>query len=504
MTDTSRVRLGVVREATIGTTPGSPRMRAASVTGITLQRSPVYAQSAQLRDDRMVADAEYAGEDNMGGVDFELTYPRDLWPLSEWLRCLFNAAWFNTPQHDNDGTADSVITAVAAGTGVYTVVDQSGSGGFAGSAYVANHLVRATDFTNAANNGLFRVTGSTATSVTVSPTTTAVEAAPPANARMKVVGFEAASADINATGTGLSSTTLNFTTLGLRVGQWIKLGGSGASFRFTTEALNTWVRITAITATALTLDNRPAGWTTETGTGKTIRVFFGDVLRNGVTEAAVTMEQGYMGQALPTYIVQAGMHAVSAELSFTAKQKVTGSVQFMGMSGGQSTTSLDATPDPPLDAAAYPIFTCSANVGRVAEAGAPLASPNFCTTMRWSWNNNSRSQDAIDVPGAAGVGQGTAGLSISLETYFGDNALLTKAMAGTATSLNLRLQKSPAALPATELQAVVLTAPRGKLSGFPTAPAPDQDSRLNLTFVPSVDTATSCHYQMDRVEFFQA
>lgn len=503
MTDTSRVRLGVVREATIGTTPGSPRLRAANVSSINLDRSPVYETPEQLRADRMQADAELAGENNGGTVGMDLTFPRDLWPTSEWLRSLFNSPWTLTPQHDNDGTAASAITSVAI-SGVYNVANQGGSGGFAGTAYVVRHLVRATDFGVAANSGIGRVTASTATSVTTT-IATAAEASPAAAARLKVVGFEGAAGDITANANGLGSTALNFTTLGLLVGQWVNVGGASAPFRFAiTPANNGWARITRITANQLDLDNRPAGWGVDAGTGITLRVFIGDVLRNGVTELTTSIEQGYMGQAAPTYILQAGMHVATGEINMVSKRKVTATFGFLGMSGSQGTTSADAALDPELDPAAYPVFTCSTNVGRVAEAGAPLAAPNFCRSMRWRWDNNSRPQDAINVPGAVGIGHGVAGLGIDLETYFGDNSLLTKAMAGTATSLNVRLEKSPQVAAGAWRHAIVLTAPRGKLSGFPTAPAPNQDSMLNLSFLPSFDAATNCHYQMDRVEYFEA
>lgn len=501
MTDTSLVRLAVVREATPGTTPGSPRMRLAAVAGVALEHSPTYQMPALLRADRMDADAEVSGENNTGSVPFEFMFPADLSPHSEWWASLFCAAWVNTPQHDNDGTADSVITAVA-GSGVYTVVDQSGSGGFAGTAYRVGHLLRASDFGVAANNGLGRVTASTTTSVTVSGPTTAIEAAPPAAARLKVVGFQGASGDITATATGLASTSLDFTTLGLAVGQWIKIGGTGGAdaFRFAGAALNGWARITAIAATALTLDNRPAGWTTDAGTSKTIRVFFGDVLKNGVADIAVSMEQGYMGQAAPTYILQAGMEAVTGDLVMASKQKVTGSFGFMGRSGAVSATSVDSTPDAVLDADRYPVFTCSTNVGRIAEAGAALASPNFCRSLRFAWNNAGRMQDAIDVSGAAGIGKGRAGLGVTLETYFGDSSLYTKARNGTATSLNVRLEKAGSDA---VRRAVVFAVPRMKLAGFPTAPAPDQDSLLSLTGMPSRDPLTNAHYQMDRLEYVE-
>lgn len=499
MTDTSRVRLTVVRETTRGTTPGSPRMRTATVSGIALEHSPTYQQAALLRSDRMDADAEMSGETNAGSVPIELIYPRDLWPLSEWYRSLFQSSWNNAPQHDNDGTADSAITAVAI-SGVYTVLDQSGSGGFVGTNYKVGHLVRATDFGVTANNGLGRVSASSSTTVTLTGPTTSAEAAPAAAARLKVIGLQGASGDITATATGLGSTALDFTTLGIVVGQWIKIGGTGSAFRFATEACNVWGRVTAITATALTLDNLPSTWTTDAGTSKTVRVFFGDYIRNSTTKYAVSMEQGYMAQTAPTYILQAGMNAVTHELNMTSKQKVTGSFGFMGMSGSQSTTSIDASPDAEQDSAVYPIFTCSTNVGRVAEAGSALASPNFCRSMRWSWNNNAWMQDAIDVSGAAGIGHGRASLSIALETYFGDNALYTKAKAGTATSLNVRLAKANSA---GTYMAIIHTAPRVKISGFPTAPAPDQDSLLSLTGTVSKDTLTACHYQMDRLEYYE-
>ena len=500
MTDTSLVRLSAVRETTAGTTPGSPRMRLATAAGISLDSNPSYQQSALLRADRMNADAELSGEVNGGSIAFEFTYPRSLWPASEMWRSLFNSTWLDTPMHDNDGTADSACTGVALNNGIFTVTDQSGSGGFAGTAYAVRHLVRMTDFGLAANNGIFRVTANGATQITCAPTTTAAEAAPPAAARMKVVGFEGASGDITATATGLGSTALDFTTLGLRVGQWIKIGGTGATFRFATEALNDWARITGITATALTLDNRPAGWGTDAGTTRTIRVWFGDVIRNGTTETALSLEKGYMGQAVPNYVLQAGMHVVSGDLALSAKQKVTGSFGFLGMASTSGTTSIDASPDAEADPETYPIFTCSTNVGRVSEGGAALAGPNFCRSMRWTWNNNSRSQEAIDRRGAVGVGMGRADLSITLDSYFGDGALLAKARAGTVTSLSVLLRKANAA--GTNM-AVLLTAPRCKLMGFPSAAGPDQDSMLSLTAMPSRDTLTNAHYQMDRLEYFE-
>ncbi len=112
---------------------------------------------------------------------------------------------------------------------------------------------------------------------------------------MKVVGFMGTAGDINATASGISSTTLDFTTVAALVpGKWLKLGGAGSGNRFVTAALNTWVRLTKVAAHALTFDNLPSGWAIETGTGLTIKVWFGDYIRNGVTATSGTVERGFL------------------------------------------------------------------------------------------------------------------------------------------------------------------------------------------------------------------
>jgi hypothetical protein len=64
-------------------------------------------------------------------------------------------------------------------TGVYTILTTGASNtDFHFGAYAIGHLVRASGFTNAANNGLYRVSAATATSVTLGNASVA-EAMPP-------------------------------------------------------------------------------------------------------------------------------------------------------------------------------------------------------------------------------------------------------------------------------------------------------------------------------------
>jgi len=495
MTDSNRLRLTTIREQTFGVTPSpTPRMRTARITGESLSYSPQFVNSEELRDDRMSSDPIKVNEQNQGGINFELSYPVDNSPFSDFLQSLMYNAWQNTPQRDNDGTADSVITGVADTTDVVTVTT--------GDAFVAGHLVRQTGFSNAANNGVFKVTTGSATVPAMLGANFVAESAPPAAARMKVVGFEGASGDITALADGLGSTSLDFTTLGLRAGQWVKIGGTadGTTFAFlvtagATARGNAWARISATpTATKLPLDNLPSGWTTDSGTSKTIRVFFGDQIRNGVTRSSLTIERGFMGQTVPTYIVQRGMIVGQGDLSYTTEQIITGSFTLQGLAGSQGTTSLDGTPDAPTT---NRIMSANVNVGRISESGAAVASPNFVRSAQITHNNNLRAITAVGNVGAVDIGVGECQVEGTLETYFGSNALLAKLLAGDAGSINLRTAKDG--------QAVIDALPRVTFTGgAPSAGGKNQDVMISLTFQASKDTLTAAHRVIDRVEYFEA
>ncbi|MDQ1081446.1 phage tail tube protein [Pseudoroseomonas cervicalis] len=497
--DTSRLRLTGVRANADGSAPASPRMRRARITGENLRLEPQYEVSDEIRDDRMEADPALSDLANDGTLNFEVHYPPDRSLMSEWLQSAFYNAWSLTPQHYNDGVEDAVITSVASSTGTVTVIDESAAGGFAGTAYKAGHLVLFSGFdTTPANNGMRKVLSSTATSVVYGPDAgMSLDNTPDAEARMKVVGFEGAAGDITATSTGLGSTTLDFTTLGLAVGQWIKIGGTGSAFRFTPEPLNGWARIIAISANALTLDNLPPGWAPSSGTGKTIRVWFGDYIRNGTTQFATVIERGFMGQNPPSYIVNPGMVVGQLQLTIAARQKLTGQLTFQGMDGGRSSlVSLDDTPDPAPAVETHPIMTASANCGRIFESGAVLTRPNFVRSLGITLNNNTRTVDEVGTLGSPDVGEGSATVGATLETYFGDGALYAKAMAGTPTAISARAMKAN--------KAMVWTMPRLTLRGFPTSPGRNQDSLLSLTGMASRDSLTNCHLQMDRLEYVEA
>lgn len=485
MTETNRVQFSWVRESTFGTTPTTPRMRLARFSGEGLKFTPKFIKPTEIRSDRMNVDPVKVNEDNQGPVNGEFSYPEADSPLSDWIRSLLWSDWVNTPTFDNDGTADSVIT--DAGTTTDTYVVASG-----GASVKAGHLVRATGFTNSANNQVFKAASSTATTIVGSSLSLTAETAPPAAAKLKVVGFQGASGDITATSTGLASTLLDFTTLGLAVGMWLKPDSTTSAMGFATAALNVPMRISAIAAHAITLDNRPSGWTTDSGTSKTIKVYFGDYIKNGVTRTSGSIERGFLGQTTPTYILQKGMVAGQGEFSAQSEQEILWNFTFMGLTGSQGTSTQDASPDA---ATTNSIMSANVNIGRIGEGGAVVGTVNPVKTNKISVNNNLRMITAKGTVGAVDIRAGDFDVNVEAEAYFGDNTLLAKLMAGTPTAYN--------EWAAMNSQMVVWDVPRVTWEdGAPSASGKNADVTTPLKGSASYESTFAAHLIINRIPFF--
>lgn len=134
------------------------------------------------------------------------------------------------------------------------------------------------------SNRVLRVTASTATLLTVAETLSA-ETLPTA-AKLIKVGVRAGAGDLDVNAAGvfpvLTSTTLNFSTLGLVAGEWIKIGGDAAlTFFPTNPSNNCFARVRAVSANSITLDKATMGdMVTESSTLDTIEIYIGRFLKN--------------------------------------------------------------------------------------------------------------------------------------------------------------------------------------------------------------------------------
>jgi hypothetical protein len=169
-----------------------------------------------------------------------------------------------------------------------TITGVDGAGVFSAasglSVFTVGSLVLASGFTTPTNNAAGKVTASASGSVTTDIATTA-EGSPPSTAALKQVGYEFGSGDLSMTvgaaTVTLSSTAGDWLNLDLQVGEWVFIGGDAAGTRY--DAGYGYGRVQSKDNDDVVLDN--VAWTggtltTESGAGKTIRVYAGTFIRN--------------------------------------------------------------------------------------------------------------------------------------------------------------------------------------------------------------------------------
>lgn len=486
MTSANLVQLAYVAESSWGVTPETPQMTLLRFTGESLNYDIDYVRSAEITPSRQVLDVVNVGYRASGAINVEMSATT----FDDFIASVLCRPWTTLPMIVNL-TADTEVSGVTDSSDTFSVAA-------GGASFKLGHLLRTTGFTNTANNGIFRVASSTANTVVVGGTPTLVdETAPPLGAKLQVVGFQGVSGDVTATATGLGSTSLDFTTLGLVVGQWVKIGGTATADKFATAALNGWARITAIAANALTLDNRPTGWTTDSGASKTIKVWCGDYLRVGTStdlaQKSFSIEKGFLGQAVPSYVVYSGMVVGQMTMTFRPGAILLGSLEFMGKSGSISTTPLDATP---TAATSTDVMNSVSDVGVIAEGGARVVSPNYVQEFSIDIVNTLLQRTGIGSAGLVGIGHGREIVTGKLATYFGDSAQYTKFVTDAESSIACQV--------GTDGAGYMFTVPRMKFSASSVvAGGTDQDVIADSSYSALYDTTTATSFQVDRLAYYE-
>lgn len=163
-----------------------------------------------------------------------------------------------------------------------------------------NSILFARGFAEDVNNGLKLLsaavsasdTSLTVTEVDSSGTPIAETASTTREVRVDVAGIRGATGDIAIDADGnITSTVLDFTTLGLTVGQAIFLDG------FTNAANSGLVLLTTIEANRLVLEKRGATFVAETGAGINVDLYFGRFVRNVPVDSASYAEITYTFEA---------------------------------------------------------------------------------------------------------------------------------------------------------------------------------------------------------------
>jgi len=474
MSDTNRVSLRAVEESAYGVIPATPDFETIPIASApNLAFTPATVVSELLRDDRQISDLPLVGGSAGGDSNSELAFGI----YDTFLEGAFFSQWQARLKWHNRLTVDQ-ITAVDADS--YTVADL-------GSAVSAGDLVFAEGFTNAANNGLKVVdAGPTNTDVPVVGAGMVVET-PSEFAKLSYVGVQAATSDIVATLSPdtLTSTILDFTTLGLEAGDWLLIQG----FSTTTED-NDYVRIVSVAANILTVDRVPTGWAADSGSGDTVQLFLGERIKNGTTKRSYALEMTYNDHNPVTFSYLLGM--ITDGFTFTAQPQaiVTSGATFLGSTQFYS-DSVDQGPGcdgtgrfagaVTISAPRFQVYNSSSNVGRIARNGVVISGLNFVTEASISIANNLREKPAVGVLGAADVGSGEFGVTGSLQTYFDDKSLAVDVVNNAESSFDIRFRDAIG-------RAQLWDVPRLKFSeGSPEVPGKNDDVTIPLQYQGILD-----------------
>lgn len=290
------------------------------------------------------------------------------------------------------------------------------------TALPAGTLIYAAGFGLAANNGLKTVgAGSTTSEIAVDGVV--AEATPPAEARIFIVGRVAATGDIAVNANGqLTATALNFTTLGLVKGQYIYIDG------LTQTVTSKLARIQAVTANTITLDN--SEFVAEVGTGKTVRIFMSEFVRNvpvdssDYVKAEYTMEARYNTQPV-IYEYARAVAANQLTINAPLTEKMTMDATFVAQ-------DLSEPVDTPLPGSGYYDFVDNeayntvTNLNRVRLSG--LDENGLSTYMKdvtVTINNNASGENVLGKMGATFTNIGDLEVTLDTETVMTDGGVLS-------------------------------------------------------------------------------
>ena len=446
----------------------------------TVARNPI--NSSRQRKKGVVTDL-----DATAGFQTDLTQTNVADLLQGYFYADFRRKGEETP---TDATATTDLFDVASTTG-----------------FQVNDLIFVAGFVNSANNGLHVITAIvTDTTIEVLGSTLVTET-PPATATIVNVGHRAGSGDIDVVVTGdyatYTSTTLDFTTLGLIPGEMVYVGGDAAANQFVDPNDNGFKRVKSIAATALVVDKSEVAMGAETGTGLLIDFYLGRVLKNEATKSLqvrrtyqVERELGAPDDASPTdvqaeYIV--GSVPSEMVLNIGTADKVTLDLSFIG--GDHETidgpTSLKTGTRPAL--VESDAFNTSSDFTRLKMAvhsttsETPSALFAFLTEMTITLNNNLSPNKAVSVLGAFDVSAGTFQVDGAMTAYFSNTSAIDAIRANSNVTVDMALAKNNAGI---AIDLPLITLGDGKLEV-------EQDEPITIPITSEAATGASIDANMD-------
>lgn len=265
-----------------------------------------------------------------------------------------------------------------------------------------------------------------------------------------------------------------FTTL--KKGQWFSMGSTtglnkGKLFRVS--------KVTAPTATVITLD---AGTPASVETGIASCKVQTSRLTNGSTQSSFTLER--QSPDISEYWAYSGMTVASMEVNMATGARSTFAFNFMGSKAQRSGTGTQL-PGTATASDSYDIH--SGSTGPVCVLwvdGAELVG-TFVQSVKLTYDNTLREQNALNKVGAVGIGSGTIKATGAMEVYFANGDLYDKFINNTNVELTFSSLDGSG-------NGYIFTLPKVNLGKVNTgAGAKDQDMMLSIEFTGLNDNANA-------------
>jgi len=328
--------------------------------------------------------------------------------------------------------------------------------------FFVNSLVKGFNFSNVENNAVNVVTAVTSNvSVEVATGLLAAEASPPSSAYIQVVGYRSTVGDLDVTTSGnfatITSTSLDFTTLGLVVGQWIFIGGDLTANQFSNAENNGFKRIRSISANALVIDKSSSAMTTEANTTKLVDIYFGDVLRNesgvNIVRRSYHVERllGAPDDASPSQIQSEYLKGAipnEFKINIPTANLVNVDIGFMALDSQTrdgATGPLQSSVQIPMSA---DVFNTSSDFSRIkmhvlsSSNEAPTSLFAFITEASLTINNNLSGSKAVGVMGSFEVTAGTFQVGGNITAYFGNVSAIQAVRNNSDVTLDMIMVKN--------------------------------------------------------------
>jgi hypothetical protein len=286
----------------------------------------------------------------------------------------------------------------------------------------AGDFIKVNGFTNAANNGIFRVTGITTDTVITVAETLVVEAGS-ASKTITITQLEPVAANIS-----VDAATAGTFTIGSgswantpAVGDFVYVAG------FAAAGNNGVFKVTAASSTVLTVSPAPSA----TATGANTNIAILPSVTQGTELSYYTIERIFedaagVGNDLTDLFDSMAINGMSMTVPTDAP--ITGGFSFVGKKQSSAGTAATLT-------ATYPhsgnkIYNGIDYVERIVIGGTAAVG---VTAFDFSLTNNLRARNAVGTLGAYSMGTGTVEVTGSLSIYLANNTEYAKAIADTAS-----------------------------------------------------------------------